>query len=325
MKYLLLAGALCLLIVVSLTFGAVEVSLWAAVQDVFGGQASASRSIVFDVRLPRTLLGLIIGAALGMAGAAMQGLLRNPLADPGVLGVSAGASLGAVVTLYFGWAAMAWLVLPLAAIGGALVALLAIYWLAGRNQSLLVLILAGVALNALFGALIAVALNFSSNLFAVQEIVFWLMGSLANRSLDHLVIALPFCVLGMALIGWRQHYLDALTLGDDTATSLGFVAGRERMWLLTGVALAVGGGVAVAGSIGFVGLVVPHLLRPWAQHQPGKLLWLSAIGGASLLLASDLLIRHLDLVRELKLGVVTALVGAPFFLYLLLKSKRQLF
>ncbi|UTA48497.1 iron ABC transporter permease [Simiduia sp. 21SJ11W-1] len=324
MKYFGLSALLLMLAVASLTLGAVDVSVWAALADAWANNASASRTIVFDVRLPRVLLALIVGASLGISGAAMQGLLRNPLAEPGVLGVSSGAALGAVITLYFGLTAWGWLVLPAAAMMGSFVALFAIYALAGRSQSVLVLILAGVALNSLFGALVAVSLNFAKNLFALQEIIFWLMGSLANRSMDHLLIALPTCLLGMAIIFNRRAYLDALTLGDDTAASLGFVAARERGLLLTGIALAVGGGVAVSGSIGFVGLIVPHLLRPLAQHQPGKLLVLSALGGAALVLGADLLVRHLDLARELKLGVVTALLGAPFFIYLLIKGKRAL-
>lgn len=324
MKYLGLLLLLLFVLGASLTLGAVDVSVAAALADAWAGELTASRSIVFEVRLPRALLALIVGASLGMSGAAMQGLLRNPLAEPGVLGVSAGAALGAVITLYFGLATWGWLVLPAAAMAGSFAALFAIYALAGRSQSVLVLILAGVALNSLFGALVAVALNFADNLFALQEIIFWLMGSLANRSMDHVLIALPTCLLGMALIYSRHAYLDALTLGDDTASSLGFVAGRERLLLLVGIALAVGGGVAVSGSIGFVGLIVPHLLRRWADHQPGKLLMLSALGGALLVAGADLLVRHLDVAREMKLGVVTALLGAPFFIYLLVKGKRQL-
>lgn len=324
MKSVLLIVSLGLLVSLSLTLGAVDVSVLQAVQDLLAGTLSADRSIVFDVRLPRTLLALLVGAALGMSGAAMQGLLRNPLAEPGVLGVSSGAALGAVITLYFGLTAFGWLVLPAAAMLGSLLALLAIYGLAGRSQSVLVLILAGVALNSLFGALVAVALNFSKNMFALQEIIFWLMGSLANRSMDHVAIAAPTCIVGMLLIFFRKAYLDALTLGDDTATSLGFEGRRERIVLLAGIALAVGGGVAVSGAIGFIGLMVPHLLRSWADHQPGKLLVLSALGGAMLLLSADILVRHIDVVRELKLGVVTALLGAPFFIYLLVKGKRHM-
>ncbi|AFV00027.1 FecCD family ABC transporter permease [Simiduia agarivorans] len=323
MKTLILSAVLLLLAAVSLTLGVADISLLDAARDAWAGEQSAARSIAFDVRLPRTLLALIVGAGLGMAGAAMQGLLRNPLAEPGVLGVSSGAALGAVITLYFGLAAWGWGVLPVAAMLGSLIALLAIYGLAGKSKSLLVLILAGVALNALFGALTAVALNFAKNLFALQEIIFWLMGSLANRSNDHLLVAAPTIAMGMLLMWHRRAYLDALTLGDDTASSLGFNGNRERILILLGIALAVGGGVAVSGAIGFIGLMVPHLLRRWADYQPGKLLMLSALGGALLLLGADLLVRHLDLVRELKLGVVTSLLGAPFFIYLLMKSKRQ--
>ena len=324
MKVLIMSLLLTVLAALSLTLGAADIALTQAIADAWAGELSAARSIVFDVRLPRTLLALIVGAGLGMAGAAMQGLLRNPLAEPGVLGVSSGAALGAVITLYFGLSAWGWGVLPAAAMTGSLIALLAIYGLAGRSQSLLVLILAGVALNALFGALVAVALNFAKNLFALQEIIFWLMGSLANRSNDHLLIAAPTISAGMLLMWHRRAYLDALTLGDETAASLGYHGNRERLLILLGIALAVGGGVAVSGAIGFIGLMVPHLLRRWADYQPGKLLLLSALGGALLLLAADLLVRHLDLVRELKLGVVTSVLGAPFFIYLLMQRKRQM-
>lgn len=306
----------------SLVTGPVSLSLREALMNA----ESLAALVYWEIRLPRVLLGLLVGASLGLAGAAMQGLLRNPLAEPGILGVSNGAALGAVLVLYFagGMAGLSY-GLPLAAMGGALLSLLLVYLLAGVNGSILTLILAGVAVNAFFGALIALALNFAPSLYALQEIVFWLMGSLANRTFEHLTLATPFALLGGALVLGRGRFLDALTLGEDTARSLGYSVGRNRVLLLLGIALAVGACVAVSGSIGFVGLMVPHLLRPWVGYQPGRLLWASALAGALLVLLADILVRQLDATRELKLGVVTALLGGPFFLYLIIKTRQRWF
>ncbi|WP_232461255.1 iron ABC transporter permease [Cellvibrio sp. PSBB006] len=309
--------------VFALHVGMAEISVWQAWWDLWVDERSLAEVVVWDIRLPRVLLALLVGATLGMAGAAMQGLLRNPLAEPGILGVSSGAALGAVLVLYFGVAAGAWYWLPVASITGAFVALLLVYVLAGLHSSLLALILAGVAINAMAGALIAVALNFAPSLFAMQEIVFWMMGSLANRNMNHVTVALPFIVVGWLLLLSRSRYLDALSLGEDSARSLGFHTQRERGILLLGLALCVGACVAVSGSIGFVGLVVPHLLRPLVGYRPGRLLVASALGGALLVLLADILVRQLDIARELKLGVVTSLLGGPFFLLLILKTRSR--
>lgn len=323
--WLIFLLALLLLIssAVALHIGVADMSVWQAWRDLWTDGRSLVEVVVWDIRLPRVLLALLVGATLGMAGAAMQGLLRNPLAEPGILGVSSGAALGAVLVLYFGMAASAWFWLPLASIVGAFVALLLVYLLAGLHSSLLALILAGVAINAIAGALIAVALNFAPSLFAMQEIVFWMMGSLANRNINHLTVAMPFIVVGWILLLSRSRYLDALSLGEDTARSLGFSTQRERAILLLGLALCVGACVAVSGSIGFVGLVVPHLLRPLVGHRPGRLMLASALGGALLVLLADILVRQLDVARELKLGVVTSLLGGPFFLFLILKTRSR--
>ena len=307
----------------ALHVGMAEISVLQAWRDLWVDERSLAEVVVWDIRLPRVLLALLVGATLGMAGAAMQGLLRNPLAEPGILGVSSGAALGAVLVLYFGVAAGAWYWLPVASITGAFAALLLVYVLAGLHSSLLALILAGVAINAMAGALIAVALNFAPSLFAMQEIVFWMMGSLANRNMNHVTVALPFILLGWLLLLSRSRYLDALSLGEDSARSLGFHTQRERGILLLGLALCVGACVAVSGSIGFVGLVVPHLLRPLVGYRPGRLLVASALGGALLVLLADILVRQLDIARELKLGVVTSLLGGPFFLLLILKTRSR--
>lgn len=326
-SYPLLIGILVLAVgasfLTALHIGPSDIGLPQAWQALWQAERSLAEVVVWDIRLPRVLLALIVGATLGMAGAAMQGLLRNPLAEPGVLGVSSGAAFGAVLVLYFGLAATAWFWLPLAAISGALAALLLVYLLAGTNSSILGLILAGVAINAISGALIALALNFAPSLYAFQEIVFWLMGSLANRNMQHVFVAAPFAIFGWLLLLSRSRFLDALSLGEDTARSLGYQVGRERGLLLGGVALSVGACVAVSGSIGFVGLVVPHLLRPFVGYRPGRLLLVSALGGALLVLLADILVRQLDVARELKLGVVTSLLGGPFFLYLIIQSRRR--
>jgi iron complex transport system permease protein len=307
----------------SLSMGNASISIAQAVKDLLSHNPSLHQTVVWEIRLPRVLLAVLVGATLGLAGAAMQGFLRNPLAEPGILGVSSGAALGAVIVLYFGFAAAAWYWLPVAAITGALISLVLVYLLAGFRSSVLSLILAGVAINAIAGALISVALNFAPSYFALQEIVFWLMGSLSNRNMHHVYIAAPFIVAGWVLLLSRYRFLNALSLGEETATSLGFNPQRERNFLLIGLALCVGAAVAVSGSIGFVGLVVPHLLRPLVGYKPSRLLFASALGGALLVLCADIFVRQLDVARELKLGVVTSLLGGPFFLILILKTRSR--
>ena len=307
----------------SLSMGNASISIVQAVKDLLSHSPSLHQTVVWEIRLPRVLLAVFVGATLGLAGAAMQGFLRNPLAEPGILGVSSGAALGAVIVLYFGFAAAAWYWLPVAAITGALISLVLVYLLAGFRSSVLSLILAGVAINAIAGALISVALNFAPSYFALQEIVFWLMGSLSNRNMHHFYIAAPFIIVGWVLLLSRYRFLNALSLGEETATSLGFNPQRERNFLLVGLALCVGAAVAVSGSIGFVGLVVPHLLRPLVGYKPSRLLFASALGGALVVLCADIFVRQLDVARELKLGVVTSLLGGPFFLILILKTRSR--
>lgn len=320
---MLLALAVVTTFIFSLTMGNASISVVQAVKDLFSHTPSLHQTVVWEIRLPRVTLALLVGATLGLAGAAMQGFLRNPLAEPGILGVSSGAALGAVIVLYFGMAASAWYILPGAAIFGALIALILVYLLAGFRSSVLSLILAGVAINAIAGAMIGIALNFAPSLFAMQEMVFWLMGSLANRNMHHVYVAVPFIIVGWILLFSRHRFLNALSLGEETATTLGFHPQRERNLLLVGLALCIGASVAVSGSIGFVGLVVPHLLRPLVGHKPSRVLLASALGGALLVLGADIFVRVLDVARELKLGVVTSLLGGPFFLLLILKTRSR--
>ena len=269
-------------------------------------------------------LGVLVGATLGLTGAALQGLLRNPLAEPGLLGVSSAAGLGAAIAFYAGLGATLPLAVPIGGMIGASLAVIALVALAGRDSSVLTLMLAGIAISSFASALTALVLNLAPNPFAALEIAFWMLGSLADRSLADVTLAAPVMLLGWALLFGIGRALNALTLGEETARSLGVDVARLRLRVVIGAALAVGAAVAVSGGIAFVGLVVPHLLRPFVGHQPSRLLVASAFGGAALLLAADIAVRLLSPGPELKLGVLTALVGAPFFLYLIVSTRRAM-
>lgn len=277
--------------------------------------------VMREIRLPRALLGLVVGAGLGLTGAAMQGYLRNPLAEPGLIGVSGMAALGAVIAIQTGLSLGTALALPATALAGAAIGVGLLVALAGPRGGSVTLILAGIAISALAGAGTALVLNLSPNPYAANEIVFWLMGSLADRSMVHVWLALPPMLLGAALIWTTGRGLDALTLGESAASAMGVSATGLRWRLIAGVALIVGPATAVAGAIGFVGLVVPHILRPWVAARPSALLPASALGGAALLLAADIAVRLILPERDLKLGVLTALVGAPLFLHLIWKTR----
>jgi iron complex transport system permease protein len=267
-------------------------------------------------------LALTVGAMLGLAGAALQGYLRNPLAEPSVLGTSNAAALGGVAAIYFGLAEIHPVVLPLLATGGALLSLALLFILSGKAESPLTLILAGIAVGTLAVAGTSLALNLSPNPFAAMEIMTWLLGSLENRSFDHVWIALPCIAIGTAMLLWNGRALDALTLGEDAAQALGTDLRRTRLRLLIGTAIGVGGAVAVTGAIGFVGLIVPHLIRPLTDRSPSAILLPSAIGGAALLTLADLGVRIIPTTNELKLGVVTAFLGVPVFLVHLMRERR---
>jgi iron complex transport system permease protein len=291
--------------------------------NVWLDQDATGRTILLELRLPRALLGIVIGAALGLAGAALQGYLRNPLADPGTLGVSSMAALGAVLSIFFGIADLHPWILPLSGVGGAIAGMAALFLLAGLAASTLTLVLSGVILSAIAVAGIALVLSLSPSPWAAGEIVRWLLGALADRSLDDLIISTPLIVVGAALILRSRQALDALTLGETGARSLGIDLGRAQQLLAGGIGLVVGASVAVSGIIGFVGLVVPHLLRPLVGAKPSSLLVPSAIGGAALVLAGDVVVRLLPGGSEVQLGVVMSLIGAPFFFALLYSMRRR--
>lgn len=311
------------LFAVSLLVGPAGLAPAQALGALIRGDALAETLVMREIRLPRAILAVLVGAALGLAGAAMQGYLRNPLAEPGLIGVSGAAALGAVLALQTGFAAAHLLALPLAALTGAVAAVLLILILAGPQGGSITLILAGIAVSALAGALTALVLNLSPNPFAAAEIVFWMMGSLADRSMTHVAIAAPFILLGAGLLLATARSFDALTLGEDAAASMGVHLGRLRLVLVLGVASMVGAATAVAGAIGFVGLVVPHLLRPWVGARPSALLPAAALGGAALVLMADIAVRVILPTRDLKLGVLTAIIGAPLFLHLIYKTRVE--
>lgn len=303
----------------SMTIGKAHIPL-----SVWLDSADPRSVIISELRAPRTLLALMVGAALGLAGAAMQGYTRNPLADPGVLGVSAMAALGAVLTLYFGFAALTPWTLPLAAIAGAIIGVGLLMALSGFSGSAITFILSGIVLQTVSASAVALALSLAPNPWATQEIVDWLMGSLADRSYDDVRLAAPFVAIGAVLLMSLGRTLDALSLGEATAQSLGVDLRRTQALLAIGVGLAVGACVAVTGIIGFVGLIAPHLLRPLTNGAPGKLLAPSALGGAVLVLAADILVRLTPAAAEIKLGVALSAIGGPFFLVVLLSMRRRI-
>lgn len=318
-----------LAILASAVFSLSVGTVWLAPHDVLRWLFSPDEPmgvVVRELRLPRTLLALLVGAGLGLAGAALQGYTRNPLADSGLLGINGGAALGAVLVLYTGFLETSAFTLGIPAGGllGAAAATFLVAWLAGRVKSIQTLILAGVAVSALTSALTSLVLNFSPNAYAAREIIFWLLGSVADRSWTHILYAAPPMICGAALLLTWGRSLQALTLGDDAAASLGVSLPRLRWTLIAGCALVVGPATAAAGAIGFIGLVIPHLLRPLVQHDPARLLAASALGGALLLLWADIFIRLLPLEQELKLGVLTSLLGAPFFFRLIFRLRRTL-
>ncbi len=317
-----LLGLLGITFGVSLLVGAV----WLRPQDLlpalFTRPWPLAALIVIDLRLPRAILACLAGGSLGLAGAVLQGLTRNPLAEPGLLGVTTGAALGAVIALYFGLTAAGEIWGPVMGIVGALGAS-ARTFLLGRGGGILSLILAGAAVSGLMSACISVALNLAPNPYAAYEIMTWLMGSLVDRSWHHVLLVLPFVAGGAVLLAMTMRALDALALGEDQAMSLGINLERLHVMVLGGTALAVGATTAVTGAIGFVGLLAPHLLRPFVAYQPGRLLAPSALLGALLLLTADILTRLIQIGPEIKLGVVMSLLGTPFFFWLVVRVRRS--
>ena len=319
-----LAVLAALLALGSLGTGPVRLSPLTVIDALFGGGSDVQQTIVREIRLPRTILGLAIGAILGLSGAALQGLLRNPLASPSLFGAPQSAAFGAVLMIALGWADVRSYALPVAGIAMAFASVFVLLGIAGRNAGLLLLILAGLAISSLAGAATALVMNLSANPFAALEIAFWLLGSLEDRSFRHVTLALPFIIAGAVVLMSQRNAFRALSLGEESAQSLGVDVGRLRLLVIVGVALGVGGAVAVTGTIGFIGLVAPHLMRPLIGHDPARLLVPSALTGAVLLLAADIAVRIIPSTTDIKVGVLTSIIGVPFFLYLIVRERRAL-
>ncbi|WP_010411250.1 FecCD family ABC transporter permease [Citromicrobium sp. JLT1363] len=301
---------------------AIPLSLVAGRASIFALDDARALLIVLELRLPRALLAVSVGAGLGAAGAAMQGYLRNPLADPGLFGIAPGAALGAVLSFSFGFAASGWL-LPIFALAGAGGAMALLALMAGRGGGIALFTLAGLMIASLAGALTSLVISLAPNPWALSEIVTWLMGALTDRSWADVALAAPLTLAGIAVLARAAPALDALTLGEDAARSMGVDMDSLLALLVIGVGLTIGSGVAVAGIIGFVGLMVPHMVRPFTDRRPSSLIVPSALGGGLLVLVADGVLRMLPLVSELRLGIALSLIGAPFFLWLLLRYRRS--
>lgn len=318
-----LGALLLLLVLASLAIGTTHVPVLPGLWQWLQGESTLAAIVIGEVRLPRTLLAVCAGACLGLAGAALQGLLRNPLADPSLTGASQGAALGAAAVFYFGlFPALGGFAAAAGGLAGAALALGLVLWLAGV-ASVGMVVLAGLAVSTVAGAALAAVLTLAPNPYALQELVFWLMGSVADRGLEQLWVLAPALLVGGVLVLGQRRLLHALSLGEAVAHSLGFAVNRGSRLLVVGCALLVGASVAVAGGISFVGLLVPHLLRPLVAHRADRLLLPCTLAGASLVLLADMAVRLMPPGRQLQLGVLTALVGAPLFVRLVFKERAQ--
>ena len=311
---LIVASALLMLAAIML--GSTPLGTRHILQALMGQGSPGDAIVLWEIRLPRAMAAYAVGAALGLSGAALQGLLRNPLAEPGVLGVSASASLFATFTLYFGFSAISSLVLPLAAIAGALVATSFLAVVALRVNSVIALILIGVGISSFSGALMTLLMNLAPNPFSLSDMINWMMGTVANRSFEDILFAAPFLIFGAMLILSSGRDLSAFTLGEEAASGIGVSLTTVRMKIVFGTGFCTGAAVAIAGAVGFVGIVAPHLVRPHVDHEPSATLLPSALLGGVILVAADIFIRVAPTTTELKLGVVAALLGAPFFVWI---------
>jgi iron complex transport system permease protein len=317
-----LAALAVVLAAISFAIGPANISLSDLFGGLFAGHGTAA-IIAREIRLPRALLALVVGAALGASGAALQGLFRNPLADPGVTGVTSSAGLGAVIAMYFGLAVVNPIVLPACAIAGAVATSTILYFLSRSGAERTALILAGAAIASLATALTALAMSLAPNPYAISEMVRWMMGSLKDCTLSDLALATPPVIVGIAILMFSARSLDALTLGEEAAFSLGVNVHAVRRRIVIGVALATGAATAAAGAVSFVGLVVPHLLRPFYGYEPARLIFPSALGGAALVAAADIAVRVIAPDGQLLVGVMTAMIGAPFFIWLIVRMRRE--
>ena len=319
---LILALIAALLFAVSALVGTAPLPLGDTLAALAGQGDERVRAILWELRLPRAAAAFAVGAALGLAGAGLQGLLQNPLAEPGVLGVSAFSALGAVIAIFFGFAAVNSFAVPLAAIFGAGIATLLLVFAAMRGAGSVTLLLIGIGLSSFAGALMSLALNMAPNPYSLADLVNWMMGSVANRSWADILLGAPGWVIGAGLVLMAGPGLRALSLGDETARTLGADPRRIRLLVITGTSLLAGASVATAGTIGFVGIVAPHIIRPFVRHDPQRLLIPSALLAGIILMTADIAIRVLPFQQELKLGVAAALVGGPVFIWIATRLGR---
>jgi len=317
-----LALVAAVLFAISGLLGTAAVPIGDALAALAGQGDARVQAIVWELRLPRAVAAFAVGAALGLAGAGLQGLLQNPLAEPGVLGVSAFSALGAVVAIFFGLAAVNSFAVPVAAVLGAGVATLLLVFAAMRGAGSVTLLLIGIGLSSFAGALMSLALNMAPNPYSLADLVNWMMGSVANRSWHDILLGAPGWVIGAALVFLAGPGLRALSFGDETATSLGADPRRIRLLVIGGTSLLAGASVATAGTIGFVGIVAPHVIRPFVRYDPQRLLIPSALLAGIILMAADIAIRVLPFQQELKLGVAAALVGGPVFIWIAARLGR---
>ena len=319
---------------ISLSLGPVEISIsdvaW-IVLSALGfdtpGFGRTEQLVIEQIRLPRIIVGGAVGMALGVAGATMQGLFRNPMADPGIIGVSAGGALGAVIAIAAGLSGLFFLALPLFAFAGAVAAAFLVYGIAvvGGHFSMATLLLAGVAVNAFLGAIVSAIIIFLPDNELLREVLFWLAGGLDARAWEHVRIAGPLILGSTVVLLIMARDLNLLMLGDDEARSMGVRVGLTRSALLATAALATGAAVAVSGTIAFVGLVTPHVLRLVLGPDNRVLIPVSALGGAIFVMVADTVARMVIQPAEMRVGILTAFVGAPFFIALLIKNKRQVY
>lgn len=279
--------------------------------------------ILNELRLPRTLLALLVGGSLGLSGAVLQGFLRNPLAESGIVGISSGAALGAVLCISSGLGLYFPYLIPISGMVGSILTASILYFVLKKYFNIYTVILVGIAINSLTSSITSVVLNVSKNPYSALEIIFWLLGSIEGRDMDHVKLCLPFILLGWGVLWYTRHGLDALSLGEETAQSMGYSTKALYQKIIIGVALCVGAAVSISGVIGFVGLIVPHMLRLWVGQKPSNLLIPSMLGGGIIVLIADILTRLPLWHTELKLGVVTALIGAPFFIHLIFKYRKK--
>jgi iron complex transport system permease protein len=318
-----LSALLVLLFVASLMTGPAHLPPDIVLKALTGSDDAAGL-IVRDIRLPRTILAVAIGATFGVAGAALQGLMRNPLAEPSLFGAPQAAAAASAAIMAFGFAGATSLAVPLGGIAGAFLSVGALVAIAGRRASLTVTLLAGLALASLAGAAVALILNLAPNPYIALEIAFWLLGSLRDRSMEHVALAGPFILASWVILALNARAFRALTLGEEAAASLGVNVGRTRTMVVIGVALGIGASVAVAGAISFVGLVAPHLVRRFYNSDPARVMLPAGLAGAVLLLAADIGVRLVPGPNEIKIGVVTAMIGVPFFLAMIFHERRVL-